>query len=168
MAEPFLGEIRIMSFNFAPKGWAQCNGQTLPIAQNQALYALLGTTYGGNGQTTFGLPDLRGRAPIHRGAGFTIGERAGEESHSVSISEMPMHTHFGVASAAAANAASPAGNRWADGGKAIYAASQDASAAAMDVTLVSTVGGSQAHTNMPPYLTLNFCIAVAGIFPSQT
>ena len=165
MAEPFLSEIKIMSFNFAPKGWALCNGQLLPINQNQALFSLLGTTYGGNGQTNFALPDLRGRTPIHEGQGFTLGQAGGEEGHTLIQSEMPAHIHFGVASGLAANAASPAGNRWADAGKAIYSTGVD-SAVAMASNLVSNNGGSQPHNNMSPFLTLNFCIALVGIFPS--
>lgn len=165
MSEPFLSEIKLVSFNYAPKGWAQCNGQLLPINQNQALFSLMGTTYGGDGRVTFALPDLRSRTPIHMGNGFVLGEVGGQESHVLGLSEMPAHTHVGVASAVAANSATPAGNRWADGGKAIYAAGVDS---AMASNIVSNAGGSQAHANMSPFLTLNFCIALQGYFPSQT
>ena len=163
MAEPFLSEIRIMSFNFAPKGWALCNGQFLPINQNQALFALLGTTYGGNGQTTFALPDLRGRTPIHVGSGHTLGENGGEQAHTISISELPTHTH--VANASPNNASQPVAT------SAVLAAAANLYSPAQSLTsllptTVSNVGGSQAHLNMQPFLTLSFCIALQGIFPS--
>ena len=163
MAEPFLSEIRIMSFNFAPKGWALCNGQFLPINQNQALFSLLGTTYGGNGQTTFALPDCRGRTPIHVGGGHTLGEKAGEQAHTLSISEMPTHTH--VINSSPTNASQPVATN------AVLAAAANLYSPAQSLTsllpsTVSTVGGSQAHQNMQPYLVLSFCIALQGIFPS--
>jgi microcystin-dependent protein len=169
MAEPFLSEIRIMSFNYAPRGWALCNGQILPINQNQALFSLLGTVYGGNGQTTFGLPNLQGRVPIHMGAGHNLGEVAGELSHTVTIPEMPAHTHFMQASSTNGDAPVPfasAGNLLARTPNQIYGPAQNL--VALDPASVTTVGGSQAHLNMQPYLTLNFCIALQGIFPSQT
>src|SRR3954454_23569417 len=121
MAEPFLAELRLMSFNFAPKGWAQCNGQFLPINQNQALFSLLGTTYGGNGQTTFALPDLRSRSPVHVGAGVGLGESAGVENLTLSTIELPTHTHTAVASSNTADQKSPVGNFWANGGETSYA-----------------------------------------------
>jgi microcystin-dependent protein len=164
MAEPFLSEIRIMSFSFAPKGWAQCNGQIMPINQNQALFALLGTTFGGNGQTTFALPDLRGRAPIHVGAGHTLGERAGEEAHTITQQETPAHTH-------AMNAAGvPAATNVGTG--AFLAQVANAYTPATNLTTlapgeIGAVGGSQPHINMQPFLALNFSIALQGIFPSQ-
>lgn len=164
MSEPYLGEIKIMSFNFAPKGWALCNGQLLPINQNQALFSILGTTYGGDGRTTFALPDLRGRVPLHFGNGFTEGERAGEESHNLNISEMPLHTHLGQAKGDSASSDSPTGNFWANGGQQAYRSSANGT---MNPTAVSTVGGSQPHNNLSPFLTLNFCIALQGIFPSR-
>ena len=165
MSEPFLAEVKIMSFNFPPKGWAFCNGQLLPINQNQALFALLGTQYGGNGQTTFALPDLRGRVPIHMGAGFTIGQAGGQSAHTVSQSEMPAHTH--VLSATPNNSTTnvPTGNVYAKGLQNSYGGTT--SLVAMSTGTISSVGGSQAHENMQPYLTLNFCIALQGIFPSQ-
>jgi microcystin-dependent protein len=170
MAEPFLSEIRIMSFNFAPKGWALCNGQLLPINQNQALFALLGTTYGGDGRVNFALPDLRGRTPIHMGDGHTLGERGGEPAHTLSIAELPQHVHVAQATTAQAdqNSNGPAPSRMAaqSNFSALYAAA--GSLQAMAPNALSNVGGSQAHENMEPYVTLSFCIALQGIFPSPT
>lgn len=168
MAEPFLSEIRIMSFVFAPKGWALCNGQLLPINQNQALFSLLGTTYGGDGRVNFGLPDMRARVPIHVGEGHTLGERAGEQAHTLSIAELPTHTH--VASGTNANATQPAAapnntaNVYARSGQQMYGPATNLTA--MSPSMVGTTGGSQAHQNMQPYLTLSYCIALQGIFPS--
>jgi microcystin-dependent protein len=167
MAEPFLGEIRIMSINYAPRAWAQCNGQLLPINQNQALFSLLGTTYGGDGRTTFALPDLRGRSPIHVGGGHTLGEAGGEQAHTVSIAELPTHAHVLNASTAAANSPSPTGNVLAPtGGNQFYGPSSNL--AALHPDSVANVGGGQAHLNMQPFLTLTFCIALIGIFPSPS
>jgi microcystin-dependent protein len=165
MAEPFLSEIRIMSFGFAPKGWALCNGQLLPINQNQPLFALLGTTYGGDGRVNFALPDLRGRTPISMGSGHTLGERGGEQAHTLSIAELPTHTH--VLNASSENAAVPT----ASGGLLATASNLYTSASSLtslDPGSIANVGGSQAHLNMQPFLTLNFSIALQGIFPSQT
>jgi microcystin-dependent protein len=173
MAEPFLGEIRIFSFNFAPRGWAMCNGQFLPINQNQALFSLLGTMYGGNGQTTFALPNLQGRVPNHIGQGLTQGQTAGEMSHTLSIQEMPTHLHTVSSNQAVVGAAInatqgvPTGNFWANNGKAMYSTSSPGNSA-MHPSAVTNVGGSQPHNNMQPYLVLNFCIALIGIFPSRT
>jgi microcystin-dependent protein len=164
MAEPFLSEIRIMSFNFAPKGWALCNGQLLPINQNQALFSLLGTTYGGNGQTTFALPNLQARVPIHFGAGFSLGENGGEQAHTVTMAEMPTHVHAALASSSDGNASLPGGNVLATAANAYGAA---ASLTTLVPGTVTNVGGSQPHTNIQPYLVLTFCIALQGIFPSQ-
>jgi len=161
-----------MSFNFAPKGWAMCNGQFLPINQNQPLFALLGTTYGGNGQTTFALPDLRGDVPIHVGQGHTLGEKGGEQAHTLTQSELPAHVHdfssnTAVASASAnATVGPPTSNYWANNGHAAYSTG-GVSLGAMSPQAITNVGGSQAHQNMQPYLALNFCIALQGIFPSQ-
>ena len=164
MADPFLAEIRIMSFEFAPQGWALCNGQLLPINQNQALFSLLGTTYGGDGQVNFALPDLRARVPVHEGNGHTLGERSGEQAHTLSISEMPTHTHLVQASPAPGTAVNPA--------NAVLAAASNVyrqadNLAALNAASVTNVGGSQAHLNMQPFLALNFCIALQGIFPSS-
>lgn len=165
MAEPFLSEIRIMSFNFAPKGWAQCNGQLLPINQNQALFSLLGTTYGGDGRTNFALPDLRARVPIHEGSGHTLGERAGSSSVTLTLSQLPQHIHTLAASTQNANqAGGAAGNSWCQSAQNPYETTLDN---AMAAGMLSNTGGSQAHENTQPYLTLNFCIALIGIFPSQ-
>lgn len=165
--EPFLSEIRIMGFAYAPRGWAQCNGQNLPINQNQALFALLGTTYGGNGQTTFALPDFRGRVPMHVGLQtHTLGERAGEQTHTLTISELPMHVHATMASNNAGSTDDPANNLLGNSApNTLFGPTQ--SLTAMNPSTVSNVGGSQAHNNMQPYLVLNFCIALQGLFPSQ-
>ena len=167
MAEPFLGEIRIMSFAFNPRGWALANGQFLPINQNQALFSLLGTTYGGNGQTTFALPDLRGQVPIHKGSGFTQGQKGGEQAHTLSISEIPTHTHVASGTSNAGTLLIPGGNLLAKNSNLGYHAA-DNSVVAMAPGTLANVGGSQAHLNMQPFLVLNFCIALQGIFPSQT
>lgn len=167
MAEPFLSEVRIFSFSFAPQGWAQCNGQLLPINQNQALFSLLGTTYGGNGQTNFGLPDLRGRVPIHDGAGHTLGERAGEQAHTLTLSEMAAHSHpVNVVTTGTADQQYPLANTYWAAGSA-FAGFHQNSNATMDPATVLPVGGNQAHLNQQPFLTLNMCIALQGIFPSQ-
>jgi microcystin-dependent protein len=166
VSEPFLGEIKIMSFNFAPKGWAFANGQFLPINQNQALFALLGTTYGGNGQTTFALPDLRGRAPFHLAPGHSLGEAAGQESHTLTVAELPAHTHIVNGSRSDGNDPTVTGHVPADSPSQIYSA--PAALTTLHPSSVSTVGGTQPHTNLAPYLVLNFCIALQGIFPSQS
>jgi microcystin-dependent protein len=167
MAEPFLSEIRLFSFNFPPKNWALCNGQFLPINQNQALFALLGTTFGGNGQTNFALPNLRGRVPIHEGNGHILGEAAGAPAHTVSISELPTHTHLVTASGQPATASIPSTTVSVaqSTGAAAYSAASNLQA--MSPAAITNVGGSQPHYNMQPYLTLNFCIALtSAIFPS--
>jgi len=167
MAEPFLSEIRIMSFSFAPKGWALCDGQLLPINQNQALFSLLGTTYGGDGRVNFGLPNLQGRVPIHMGGGHTLGELGGEQAHTLSISELPTHVHVLNGTSNNGTAIVAAGNLLAGSATQLYHAA-DANLAAMSPTSVQNIGGSQAHLNMQPFLVLNFSIALQGIFPSQT
>lgn len=168
MAEPFLSEIRIMSFGFAPKGWALCDGQLLPINQNQALFSLLGTTYGGDGRVNFGLPNLQGRVPMHMGSGHTLGERGGEQGHTLSISEIPTHVHVVNATSVAATANTPNNTLLPAQSTAasLYAAASNLQAMAPNA--VANVGGSQAHLNMQPFLVLNFSIALQGIFPSQT
>ncbi len=169
MAEPFLSEIRLFSFNFSPKGWALCNGQLLPINQNQALFALLGTTFGGDGRVNFSLPDYRGRVPMHVGSGHTLGERGGEQAHTLSIGELPTHIHGFQAVDNATPVTSvnnPAGNSLASSKPThLYQNSQN-NLVAMNAGTVGNVGGSQAHLNMQPFLTINFCIALQGIFPS--
>ena len=167
MPTPFLGEIKICSFNFAPKGWAMCNGQLLPINQNQALFSLLGTTYGGNGQTTFALPNLEGRVPTHLGSGLTEGEAGGEESHTLTLAETPTHTHLLQGSTAQGTTASPTGNVPGTSSGNAYVQQNLQSAVALAAASVTSVGGGQAHENRQPFLTLNFCIALQGVFPSR-
>jgi microcystin-dependent protein len=166
MGTPYLGEIRVMSFGFVPKGWAACNGQLLPINQNQALFALLGTTYGGDGQVNFALPDLRGRAPVHTGSGVPLGDRGGEAQHTLVSSEMPEHRHVLVASTAAGDSPLPAAHVLARRVDPLYMPPVAATQVLHPGT-VAPVGGSQPHDNLQPYLTLNFCIALQGIFPSR-
>ena len=164
MSEPYLGEIKIISWGFAPKGWAFCNGQFLPINQNQALFSILGTTYGGNGQTTFALPNLQGRSPLHVGNGIILGESAGETAHTLITAEMPAHTHIAAGAPAAATVPTAAGNLWANGNNPAYNATPNNT---MNPANVLAVGGSQPHENMSPYTVLNFIIALQGIFPSR-
>ena len=166
MSEPFLGEIRLMSFGFAPRGWAACDGQLLAINQNQALFSILGTTYGGNGQTNFALPNLRGRCAMHEGAGHTLGEAAGSTSVTINQQQMPTHIHTAMAATGNGDSPVPTGNYMGSFNNAYR--TPGANLIAIEPTTVSTVGGSQAHTNMCPYLVINFCIALQGIFPSQT
>jgi microcystin-dependent protein len=163
MAEPFLSEIRLMSFEFAPKGWALCNGQLLPINQNQALFSLLGTTFGGDGRVNFALPDLRSRVPIHVGSGHTLGERAGEQAHTLTIAELPTHLHVAQASSNVGDAVNPTNAVLASASN-VYRTADNLTA--LNAASVTNTGGSQAHLNMQPFLTLNFCIALQGIFPS--
>ena len=164
MAEPFLSEIRIFSFDYPPQSWAFCNGQLLPINQNQALFSLLGTTYGGDGRVNFALPDLRHRVPIHEGAGHTLGERAGETTHTVSVQELPQHVHHAQASTKTGDTAAPTAHVLADTVGQIYGTASNLTS--LTPATVTTAGGSQPHENMQPYLVLNFCIALQGIFPS--
>jgi microcystin-dependent protein len=166
MAEPFLSEIRLMSFVFAPKGWALANGQLLPINQNQALFSLLGTTFGGDGRVNFALPDIRSRVPIHVGSGHTLGERGGEQAHTLSISEIPTHTHVLNTTTTGATLDTVTGNLTGQPTTAqMYG---NGSLAAMNPAAIGNVGGSQAHLNMQPFLVLSYCIALQGIFPSPT
>jgi microcystin-dependent protein len=163
MAEPFLSEIRIMSFVFAPKGWALCNGQLMPINQNQALFSLLGTTFGGDGRVNFALPDLRGRTPIHVGSGHTLGERGGEQAHTLSVAELPTHTHVLNVTNNNGTTNGTVGSLLAAFSSGYHGPQQLTS---MSPGTIANVGGSQAHLNMQPFLTLSFCIALQGIFPS--
>ena len=170
MSEPFLSEIKIMSFGFPPKGWATCDGQLLPINQNQALFSLLGTTYGGDGRVNFGLPNLQGRAPIHMGSGHTLGERGGEQAHTLSISEIPTHVHAARASTLPETDpnASPIPLNRVLQAPSVQMYGPPNSLTSLLPGTVANVGGSQAHLNMQPFLVLNFSIALQGIFPSQT
>ena len=171
MSEPFLAEVRIFGFNFAPRGWAFCDGQILPINQNQSLYSLLGTTYGGDGRTTFALPDVRGRVPIHVGRSngggeHREGQKSGEETHTLAANEMPQHTHVLRASSDVGNQVNPSGHLLADSApNELYTA--PASLVNFRAGTITNVGGSQAHENMQPYLALNYCIALQGLFPSR-
>jgi microcystin-dependent protein len=177
MSNNYLSEIKICSFGFAPKGWVLCNGQLLPINQNQALFSLLGTTYGGNGQTTFALPNLQGRVPIHLGGGYALGEAAGTTAETITISTMAPHNHTLSAdrvttatvstpvSGSALGISAGSGNPVINFPVAIYSSANPA--ATLNPAVISNFGGGQAHTNQQPYLALNFCIALQGIFPSQ-
>jgi microcystin-dependent protein len=162
---PFMSEVKIVAFNFPPKGWALCNGQLLPINQNQALFSLLGTMYGGNGQTTFGLPELRGRTPIHQGQGFVEGQKGGEEFHTLTMSEMPAHEHLPQAVSEAGNTVVPGGNFLAKSDTQVYAGPNNM--VAMVGSSISFVGGGQPHENRSPFLVLNLIIALQGVFPSR-
>lgn len=158
-----MSEIRLFPFAFAPKNWAMCNGQLLSINQNQALFSVLGTSYGGNGQTTFALPDLRARIPIGVGAGYTQGQKGGEEFHTVSLQELPAHNHLVNVSSAPGTQAAPTGNYLAAAANAYG----DPAISAVPLPVVTSTGGSQPHENRQPFLVLNFCICLYGIFPSQ-
>lgn len=166
MSDPFLGEVRIFSYLYpsAPMGWAFCDGQLLQIVQNTALFSILGNTYGGNGSTTFALPNLQGRMPIHVGDGFTLGQQGGEAAHTLSISEMPKHTHPVTASGNLADQSAAAGNLWATVSRNSYSGTVNTN---MNPAAVLAAGGSQAHSNMPPYMVLSFCIALQGIYPTR-
>jgi microcystin-dependent protein len=179
MSEPFLGEIKIISWNFPPKGWTFCNGQLLPINQNQALFSILGTTYGGDGRQNFGLPNLQGRTPLHVGNGITLGQTGGETSHALNQSELPAHTHTPIADSATATASTPdpsgsklLGASTGQTGTPVqsFAAniySTGATSTSLNPGCVGPTGGNQPHENMSPYLVFNFIIALQGIFPTQ-
>jgi microcystin-dependent protein len=166
MATPYLGEIRICTWGFAPRGWAQCNGQVLAPSQNAALFSLLGTTYGGNGQTTFQLPNLQGRTPIHTGPGYNLGQAAGEQNHTLSSTEVPQHAHAAYATATNAGTFDPTGNYLGGVATLLYGPASGSLTPLVSSTVGSN-GGSQPHNNLQPYLTLNFCIALVGIFPTS-
>jgi microcystin-dependent protein len=165
MSEPFIGEIKLVSFNFAPRGWAFCNGQLLPISQNQALFSILGTTYGGDGITTFALPNLQGRMPIHDGPSNVLGQSGGEAAHTLTTAEIPLHNHPANAQTVASNPGStPASSVWATSNASMFGTSSDTT---LNATTVANAGGGQPHENQAPYLVLTFVIALQGIFPSR-
>ena len=173
MADPFVAEIRIFPFNFAPRGWAFCNGQILPISQNTALFSLLGTTYGGNGQSTFALPNMEGNAPMHPGQGpglslHDLGEIAGSQTVSLLGSEIPAHTHTLMAATTSANSKAPKDNVLGRASANVYLPPAGAPLVQMSPNVLAPAGGDQPHNNMQPFLTLNFCIALQGIFPPRT
>jgi microcystin-dependent protein len=177
MSSPVVAEIRIFGFSFAPKGWALCNGQLMPISQNTALFSLLGTTYGGNGTTNFALPNLQGAAPLNFGQGpglslYDLGQTGGETAVTLLQTEMPGHTHSVKCSSGAGTATSPANNAWATAQVGRQAENKYSAATgsspAMSFNATSAAGGSMPHNNMPPYLTLNFCIALQGVFPARS
>ena len=165
MSEPFLAEVRIVGFNFAPRGWAFCDGQILPINQNQSLYSLLGTTYGGDGRTSFALPDLRSRTPIHKSDGHGLGEKGGTETVTLTAAEIAAHTHTAKASSSDGDNATPPGE--IHGAFNAYRDPEAANTTALRSGTVANAGGGQGHDNMQPYLTLAFCIALQGLFPSR-
>ena len=164
MAEPFLGEIRQMSFNFPPKGWAPCDGQLLQISPNQALFNLIGTKFGGDGTTTFGLPDLRGRTPIHAGNGYALGQSGGEQTHTLNTAELPTHTHTVSAQTSANGGQATPLENFLGGANNAYA-TPNGNLQALRADTVTSTGGTQAHQNMQPYLTTSFCIALQGLQP---
>jgi len=166
MSEPFLAEIRIVGFNLPPRGWAQCDGQILPINQNQSLYSLLGTIYGGDGRTSFALPDLRGRVPIHSSTSFNQGSRGGEERHTLNASEMPAHTHSAGCTNKNPTSRGTEDNIWAAQSKGTNFGTS-APGATLDSRSISNAGSGSGHENMQPFLVLNFVIAIQGLFPSR-
>jgi microcystin-dependent protein len=167
MAQPYIGEIRMFAGNYAPLGWRLCEGQPMPIEENEALFQLLGTTYGGDGESTFNLPDLRGRLPIHQGNGFVLAETGGVEEITLTVSQIPTHTHAMLGSADTANSPNPAQNVLARSGQ-VNAFINGSPSVAMSPQILGPVGGSQPHTNLQPYVCINFIISLFGIFPSQT
>lgn len=173
MADPFLGEIRPFAGNFAPLGWALCQGQLLPIAQNDALFALIGTTYGGDGQTTFALPNLAGRIPLHQGAGpgltpRALGEAGGSETVTLNVQQLPAHTHAALGANSGADKVSPAGAFWSTDPGGNTGAYSTAAGGQMAAGAVGVAGGGQAHANVQPFLVLNYIIALEGIFPPRS
>ncbi len=168
MAQPYVGEIRIFGGNFAPAGWMFCEGQLLPISENETLFQLIGTTYGGDGQETFALPDLRGRLPVHQGNGFILAETGGAEEITLTVNQIPAHSHPFIASSAAGGSSNAGNNTLATSVGNLYFSSPASSPGTMSPSMVSPVGGSQPHTNFQPYLCLNYIISLFGIFPSPT
>jgi microcystin-dependent protein len=168
MSQPYVGEIRIFAGNFAPAGWLFCAGQLLPISQFETLFNLIGTTYGGDGQSTFGLPDLRGRVPVHQGAGYTLAQTGGVETVTLTTSQIPPHSHAAIASSAQTGQASPLNASWASDTTLKPFAAGTAVNALMAATNIGFSGGSQPHDNMLPYMAINYIISLFGVFPSQT
>jgi microcystin-dependent protein len=166
MAQPYIGEIRMFAGNFAPAGWMFCEGQLLPISENEVLFQLIGTTYGGDGESTFALPDLRGRIPLHQGNGFMLAETGGAETITLTVNQIPAHRHRFVGTSAAAASRDPANNTFAVAAANVY--TDQANPVALSSQAISPLGGSQPHDNMQPYLCVNFIISLFGIFPSQT
>lgn len=170
MAQPYVGEIRMFAGNFAPAGWMFCEGQLLPISENETLFQLIGTTYGGDGESTFALPDLRGRIPIHQGNGFILAETGGAEEITLTVNQIAAHSHPLLASSVLAPDGNPGGKVLAQSrvsvGGDLYL--QDTATVNMAASAISSVGGSQPHTNFQPYLCVNFIISLFGIFPSPT
>ena len=167
MSQPYVGEIRMVGFNFAPQGWAQCNGQLLPISENETLFTLIGTTYGGDGQSTFALPDLRSRVPVHMGAGYVLAQTGGVEQVTLTVNQMPNHNHVPQCNSANGTSDDPANNFWAAQPAMTQYAGSGTATANMNAAAFGPAGGNQPHDNMVPYQVINFVISLFGIFPSQ-
>lgn len=168
MAEPYLGEIRIFAGNFAPAGWMICDGSIVLISENEALFNLIGTTYGGDGQQTFALPDLRGRAPIHQGGGYVLGQAGGSESVTLSVNQLPAHSHLPSGNSSTANASGLSGAVWAGASSIVQYTTDTSQNMPMNPGATVAAGGSQPHENRPPYIVINYIIALDGIYPSQS
>ena len=168
MSQPFIGEIRMFAGNFAPVGWAFCNGALIPISENDALFNLIGTTYGGDGQSTFALPNLQSRVPVHVGPGFALGQSGGTESVTLTVSQIPAHSHVPQCNSTSGTAAGPGGNVWAVPNPSVTIYNTVAPTLAMDPAAIGSSGGSQPHDNMIPFLVINFIISLFGVFPSQS
>jgi|SRR5579884_1109623 len=166
MGQPYVGECRLVGFNFAPAGWALCQGQTIPISQNDTLFALIGTTYGGDGQSTFDLPDLQGRAPIHQGSGLVIGEKAGTETVTLTIQQIPVHSHTSTGSGSNGNSNLVQGAVLAASPTQVY--TNQGANTPMNANSISSAGGNQPHENLQPYLTMSWIISLYGVYPSPT